>query len=144
MSMHLRRLPAALLAALATVATAAAQPASPLDGEWRGQSDGGSCNAPLDYLLTIDTGIVDGSATDTTARGPQPNTKKGPPPAPGAGLWQIHGLARPSGQFTLLSVASVRGPNRLEGKLNASLEGATLVVSETSGCRRTARLSRSR
>ena len=27
-------------------------PASPLDGTWRGTSDGGSCNAPLDYLLS--------------------------------------------------------------------------------------------
>jgi hypothetical protein len=134
----------ALLAATAAAGLAVAQPASPLDGQWRGQSDGGSCNAPLDYVLTIETGIVDGSATDTTAHGPTPNTKKGPPPAPMAGLWQIHGLARPSGQFTLISVASVRGTNRLEGKLNASLEGNTLVVSETSGCRRTARLTRSR
>ena len=41
-------------------------PASPLDGTWRGTSDGGSCNAPLDYLLTIESGFVDGSAYDTT------------------------------------------------------------------------------
>jgi hypothetical protein len=59
-----------------------------------------------------------------------------------AGLWQIHGLARPSGDFPLLSVASVKGSNRLEGKLSARSEGGTLVVTETSGCRRTARLTR--
>jgi len=48
------------------------QPASPLDGQWRGTSDGGSCNAPLDYVLTIEFSIVDGSAYDATARGPVP------------------------------------------------------------------------
>ena len=76
----------ALLALLAITAAAQAQtrtPASPvapsrggaelvptsaLDGNWRGTSDGGSCNAPLDYVLSIETGIVDGSAYDTGAR----------------------------------------------------------------------------
>ena len=28
-------------------------PTSSLDGEWRGKSDGGSCNAPLDFVITI-------------------------------------------------------------------------------------------
>jgi len=51
---------------------------SPLDGDWKGRSDGGSCNAPLDYLISIDTGIVDGTAVDATARGPVPNLKKRP------------------------------------------------------------------
>jgi hypothetical protein len=131
-----------MLAVLATVVPAVAQPASPFDGQWRGRSDGGSCNAPLDYDLTIESGIVDGSATDTTAHGPVPNTRHAPPPAAMAGLWQIHGLARPGGDFSLLSVASVKGSNRLEGKLRARGDGGALVVSETTGCRRTARLTR--
>src|SRR5580704_12774251 len=105
-------------------------------------SDGGSCNAPLDYVLTIENGFVDGSATDTTARGPVPNTHHGPPPAPTPGLWQIHGVAKNSGPFSLLSVASVKGSDRREGKLSAQSDGGALVVSETSGCRRTARLAR--
>ena len=57
-----------------------AQAPTPLDGEWRGRSDGGSCNAPLEYVIFIESGLVDGSATDATARGPVPNTRKGPPP----------------------------------------------------------------
>ena len=56
-------------------------PTSALDGNWRGTSDGGSCNAPLDYVLTIENGFVDGSAYDNTAQGPKPNTHHGPPPA---------------------------------------------------------------
>lgn len=119
-----------------------AQPATSLDGQWRGRSDPGSCNAPLDFVLTIESGIVDGSAFDTTAHGPVPNTSHAPAPPAMAGLWQIHGLARPTGSFTLLSVASVRGSQRLEGKLGARSEGGALVVSELGGCRRTARLTR--
>jgi hypothetical protein len=132
-----------LLPALLLLATAAsAQPASPLDGQWRGTSDGGSCNAPLDYVLTIDYGIVDGSAYDTTARGPVPNPRHSAPPAPSPGLWQIHGMAKAGSTFSLISVASVRGTDRREGKLTARSDGGSLVVTETSGCRRTARLSR--
>jgi hypothetical protein len=117
-------------------------PTSALDGNWRGTSDGGSCNAPLDYMLTIENGFVDGSAYDTTAHGPVPNTHHGPPPAPTPGLWQIHGVARNSGPFSLISVASVKGSDRREGKLSAQSDGSGLVVSETGGCRRTARLVR--
>jgi hypothetical protein len=117
-------------------------PASSLDGEWRGRSDGGSCNAPLDFVITIENGFVDGSAYDSTAHGPVPNLKKAPPPAPTPGLWQIHGLAKPSGAFSLVSVASVKATDRRQGKLTARSEGSGLVISENSGCRRTARLSR--
>ncbi|TAJ36306.1 MAG: hypothetical protein EPO67_03990 [Reyranella sp.] len=116
-------------------------PASPLDGQWRGTSDGGSCNAPLDYQLTIESGIVDGSAYDTTARGPVPNPNKSAPPPPGPGLWQIHGLAK-AGSFNLLSVASVKGTQHQRMQLAARSEGSSLVVTERSGCKRTARLAR--
>jgi len=133
-------LPALPVLALATAVLA--QSASPLDGQWRGTSDGGSCNAPLDYVISIDYGIVDGSAYDTTARGPVPNPKHAPPPAPTPGLWQIHGVARPGGTFNLITVASVRGTDRREGKLTARSEGNSLVISEVGGCKRTARLTR--
>jgi hypothetical protein len=133
-----RLLPALLLLATA----AAAQPASPLDGQWRGTSDGGSCNAPLDYVLTIEFSIVDGSAYDATARGPVPNPRHAAPPAPTPGLWQIHGMAKADSTFSLISVASVRGTDRRAGKLTAKSDGGSLVVTETGGCRRTARLSR--
>ena len=117
-------------------------PTSSLDGEWRGKSDGGSCNAPLDFVITIENGFVDGSAYDSTAHGPVPNLKRAPPPAPTPGLWQIHGLAKLSGAFSLVSVASVKATDRRQGKLTARSEGSGLVISENTGCRRTARLSR--
>ncbi len=133
------------LSLLSVASAAAAQtppPTSALDGDWRGRSDGGSCNAPLDYVITIENGFVDGSAYDTTAHGPVPNLKKAPPPAPTPGLWQIHGLARDSGSFSLITVASVKGSDRREGKLTARSEAGSLVISENGGCRRTVRLVR--
>ena len=118
-------------------------PVSALDGEWKGTSDGGSCNAPLDYVLTIQNGFVDGSSYDTTARGPVPNTTRAPSPEPTPGLWQIHGVARNTGSFSLIAVASVKGRSHREGKLSARSDGGSLTVTETGGCRRTARLARS-
>ena len=131
---------ALLLAALLTGLSAAAQTTA-LDGQWRGRSDGGSCNAPLDYVITIENGFVDGSAYDTTAQGPVPNLRKAPAPAPTPGLWQIHGTVRP-GTFPLIAVASVKGGDRRNGKLSATPDGGGLTVTETGGCRRTARLAR--
>jgi hypothetical protein len=117
-------------------------PTTPLDGQWRGTSDGGSCNAPLDFAISIEAGIVDGTAYDTTARGPVPNPKRTAPPSPTPSLWQIHGVARPSGTFSLLATASVRGSDRREGRLTAVAQGGTLTVKENGGCGRTARLAR--
>ena len=133
-----------VLAAASAVAQAPAPtpaPASSVDGQWRGRSDGGSCNAPLEYTLFIEAGIVDGTATDATAQGPVPNLKKTPPPPPTPGLWQIHGLAKP-GSFSLMAVASVKGTDRRGGKLNVSSQGGMLTVTEAGGCGRTARLAR--
>jgi hypothetical protein len=139
---------AALLLALGLVAPVAAQtpqetPATPtpLDGDWRGRSTGGSCNAPLDFALTVEGGIIDGTAFDTTARGPQPNIHKGPAPEPGPGLWQIHGLARGT-SFPLLAVASIKGGSRRAGKLTVTVQGSTLAIAENGGCGRTAQLAR--
>jgi hypothetical protein len=127
--------------AVAAAGPAFAQAPGPLDGQWRGRSDGGSCNAPLDYDITIESDIVDGSAYDATAKGPVPNLKKAAPPAPTPGLWQIHGLAKP-GTFSLLAVASVKADDRRTGRLTATVQGSTLTVTEAGGCGRTAQLTR--
>ncbi|MBS0220989.1 MAG: hypothetical protein JSR91_09630 [Proteobacteria bacterium] len=131
----------ALLLVVSFAAIAHAQSASPLDGTWRGQSDGGSCNAPLDYAVTIEDGFVDGTAFDTTAHGPVPNLKKAPPPPPGPGLWQLHGVVKP-GSFKLIAVASVTHDDRRMERLTVSAQGDVLVVTEGGGCGRTARLAR--
>jgi hypothetical protein len=138
-----RTLPPLLAFAFASVAFAqsATPPSSTLDGDWRGRSDGGSCNAPLDYVLHIESGIVDGSASDPSVKGPAPNPKKSAPPPPGAGLWQIYGVAKGS-SFSLQALASVQGSDRRSGKLTVSAQGNTLTVTESGGCGRTARLAK--
>ncbi len=130
-----------ILPLLLVLASPAVAQTSPLDGEWRGRSNGGSCNAPLDYQLSIDTGIVDGTASDPSARGPVPNLKKSAPPAPTASLWQIHGVAKGT-SFSLMTTASVKAEDRRSGKLSVAVQGAALVVTEQSGCGRTATLTR--
>jgi hypothetical protein len=119
--------------------TAAAQAPTPLDGDWRGTSDGGSCNAPLDVLLYIESGIVDGTAYDTSAKGPVPNLRKAAPPAPTPGLWQLHGVI---GAVTtsLIATASVRGSDRRDARMTVRRDGASLTLTEDGGCRRTTRL----
>jgi len=126
---------------LAAAAAPCLAQTSSLDGDWHGRSDGGSCNAPLDYQLTIDTGIVDGTSFDTSAHGPVPNLHKSAPPAPTPGLWQIHGIAR-GGSFTLLATASVKGSDHREAKLAVTSQGSALVVTEEGGCGRKASLTR--
>jgi hypothetical protein len=123
------------------VAQPVTAPSSPLDGDWRGRSDGGSCNAPLDYVLHIESGIVDGSASDPSVKGPAPNPRKTAPPPPGAGLWQIYGVAK-GNSFSLQALASVQGSDRRSGKLTVSAQGSTLTITESSGCGRTARLAK--
>jgi hypothetical protein len=117
-------------------------PSSPLDGQWKGRSDGGSCNAPLDVVLSIEYGFVDGTAYDTTAQGPRPNPSKSAPPAPTPGLWQLHGAAHAGDSFTLVAATSVRGHDKRDGKASVRRDGASLVFTEETGCRRTARLTR--
>jgi len=130
-----------LLPLLLLCASPAFAQSGPLDGDWRGRSDGGSCNAPLDYQVSIDTGIVDGTASDSSAHGPVPNLKKTAPPPPTPGLWQIHGIAR-GNAFSLIFVASVQGTQRRESRLSVTVQGATLVVTEQGGCARKATLTK--
>jgi hypothetical protein len=137
----MKRLPPLLPLLFAMVASPAFSQTSPVDGQWRGRSDGGTCNAPLDYVLFIEAGIVDGTAYDATAHGPVPNLRKSEPPPPTPGLWQIHGLAK-ADSFSLLAVASVKSQDRRTGRLNVSSQGGTLTVIEAGGCGRTARLAK--
>ena len=117
-------------------------PKSAFDGVWKGMSDGGACNAPLDIQLSIEYGFVEGTAFDTSARGPAPNPSKAAPPAPTPGLWQLHGTAHGADGFTLVTAASVTAIDRRGGKMTVRRDGAGLVLTEDGGCKRTARLTR--
>ena len=118
-------------------------PTSVFDGQWRGISDSGAC-APLEVVLSIEYGLVDGTAFDTGARGPQPNPSKAAAPAATPRLWQLHGAAGNGASFTLLATASVRvAADRRTARITVRRDGGGLVLSEDSGCKRTARLAKS-
>ncbi len=134
---------AMLLAASSTWAQTSPPSSSSLDGEWHGKSDGGSCNTPLDIALSIEAGLVEGTAVDPAAHGPVPNLKRTAPPPPLPGLWQVYGAAT-SSTFTLRALASVKGPDHRETKFTASVQGGSLVLSESGGCGRKASLTRSK
>jgi len=137
-----------LLLSLLLAVPAAAQttllpaPKSALDGTWRGTSDAGSCNSPLEIQLAIEYGFVDGTAFESAAKGPVPNESKSAAPAPMPGLWQLHGTAHTGESFTLVAAASVRYSDKRDGRMTVKRDGAALVLTEQTGCRRTARLSR--
>lgn len=124
-----------------TPPSASPSPSTPLDGDWSGRSDGGSCNTPLDFLLWIEAGMVDGTASDPSARGPVPNPKKSAPPPPTPGLWQVWGIAKQGG-FTLRALASVKGTERRETRFNATAQGGSLTLRESGGCGRSVTLTR--
>jgi len=135
-------MPSAALPSLAQSPTPASPSSStPLDGDWSGRSDGGSCNTPLDFLLWIEAGMVDGTASDPAARGPVPNPKKSAPPPPTPGLWQVWGIAKQGG-FTLRALASVKGTERRETRFNATAQGNSLALRESGGCGRSVTLTR--
>jgi hypothetical protein len=126
---------------LFAVAAPALAQTSPLDGDWHGRSDNGSCGAPLEYQLSIDTGIVDGSAFDTSAHGPVPNLKKTAPPAPTPGLWMLNGVVK-GNSFSLMAIASVKAEDRRASKFSVAAQGASLVVTEQGSCGRRATLTK--
>jgi hypothetical protein len=124
-------------------ATLTPAPQSSYDGDWRGTSDNGSCAAPLEISLSIEYGFVEGTAYDTSAKGPVPNPSKSAPPLPTPGLWQLHGTAGNGPSFNLIAVASVRATDRRDSKAVVRRDGGALVYTEETGCRRTARLNKS-
>lgn len=122
---------AAALALWAAAAPAqrAAPAATPADGSWSGRSDSGSCGQPLDIRLVVQQGLVDGTGGESGGKAPL--------------LWQYLGRARPDGTIEAVGNASTFPPQQQQQvRLAGRVQGATLAVSETSGCRRSATLSR--
>ena len=63
------------------------------------------------------------------------------PPPPTPGLWQIYGAAR-AGNFSLRAVASVKGADHRETKFLVTVQGTTLLLTESGNCSRKAALTR--
>lgn len=98
------------------------------DGAWKGKSDGGACNLPLDVELHVDRGLVDGAGEERGSRTAQ--------------LWQIYGKV--VGQAIEAQAQTAAKPaDRRRARLSGRLEGTTLTLRETDGgCGRTVRLAR--
>lgn len=132
---------------LCVVAASQAQTPStptPADGVWVGRAQGGNC-APLDVRLTIESGLLDGIATEPDASTPAVQGRKGeklpPPPA----LWQLNGRVAGSGAVDIIGLRSMRERERQRSRWSGTAGAAAVTISETDGpCRRSASLSRGR
>ncbi|MCW5748482.1 MAG: hypothetical protein KIT36_20000, partial [Alphaproteobacteria bacterium] len=84
---------------------------TPADGTWVGRAQGGNC-APLDVRITIESGLLDGTAIEPDAGTPKVQGKKGetlpPPPA----LWQLNGRVASSGAVDIFGLRSMRDRDR--------------------------------
>jgi hypothetical protein len=121
--------PAQMAAAQGRPAPAAQPSPTPADGSWRGQSDAGSCGQPMEVVISVQSGLVEGTGRETSGKT--------------ALLWSYHGRARPDGTLELLGHASAFPPqNARQVKLNGRLDGTRLTLGETGGCARRAVLSR--
>jgi hypothetical protein len=103
--------------------------ATPADGRWRGQTDAGSCGQSMDVLVTVEGGLLEGTARETAGKTPL--------------LWSYHGRARPDGTVQAVGHASAFPPQQAKQvKLAGRLQDGRLTIAESGGCGRTATLSR--
>jgi hypothetical protein len=119
-------------------------PAGAADGTWKGRAEGGSCT-PLDVSITVESGLLDGTATepgDGTARVQGKRGEKLPaPPA----LWQLNGRVAANGAVDIVGLRSMKDRDRQRSRWSGSAAGGSMRIAETEGpCRRAATLSRGR
>jgi hypothetical protein len=103
--------------------------ATPADGRWRGQSSAGSCGQTMDVAVTVEGGLLEGTARETAGKAPL--------------LWSYHGRTRPDGTVQAVGHASAFPPQQAKQvKLSGRLQDGRLTLAESDGCGRTATLSR--
>jgi len=106
-----------------------ALPPTAADGAWRGRSDAGSCNQPMDVNLTIEGGLVEGTGKESAGKT--------------ALLWSYHGRTKSNGTIELLGHASAFPPQHAtQSRLTGKVETARILLSESGGCGRSMTLSR--
>ena len=132
---------------LATPAWSQTAPApTPVDGVWTGRAAGsGSACGALDVRITIEGGLLDGTATEPDGGAPRVQGKRGetlpPPPA----LWQLNGRVGANGVIDIIGLRSMKDRERQRSRWSGRTSPGTLSVAETDGpCRRAATLARSR
>lgn len=115
------------------------------DGAWVGRAEGAGSCAALDVRITIESGLLDGTASEPDAGTPRVQGKKGEQlPAPPA-LWQLNGRVGTNGAVDIIGLRSMRDRDRERSRWSGRADAGALRISETDGpCRRTATLTRSR
>ncbi len=133
---------------LMMMGSAASQPAPPpiaADGSWVGRAEGGGSCAPLDVRITVESGLLDGTASEPDTGPPRVLGKRGEQlPTPPA-LWQLNGRADGGGAVSIIGLRSMRERDRQRSRWSGRVDGATMQIRETEGpCRRNATLTRAR
>jgi len=115
------------------------------DGAWVGRAEAAGSCAALDVRITIESGLLDGTASEPDAGTPRVQGKKGEQlPAPPA-LWQLNGRVGGNGAVDIIGLRSMRERERERSRWSGRADAGTLRISETDGpCRRTATLTRGR
>lgn len=115
------------------------------DGAWIGRAEAAGRCALLDVRITIESGLLDGTASEPDTGAPRVQGKKGEQlPAPPA-LWQLNGRVDGNGTIAIIGLRSMRDRDRERSRWSGRADGSSLRISETEGpCRRTATLTRSR
>ncbi|HKU96541.1 MAG TPA: hypothetical protein VJR58_14760 [Vineibacter sp.] len=115
------------------------------DGAWVGRAEAAGSCASLEVRITIESGLLDGTASEPDTAAPRVQGKKGEQlPAPPA-LWQLNGRVGANGAVDIIGLRAMRERERERSKWSGRADAGTLRISETDGpCRRTATLTRSR
>jgi hypothetical protein len=95
--------------------------------------------------ITIESGLLDGTATEPDSGLPQVQGKRGEKlPVPPA-LWQLNGRVGANGVIDIIGLRSMKDRDRQRSRWSGRAGAGTLSVAETDGpCRRSATLARSR
>jgi hypothetical protein len=119
-------------------------PAGAYDGVWVGRAQGGDCK-PLDVRITVESGLLDGVATEPDNGPMRVQGKKGEQlPVPPA-LWQLNGKVGGNGAVDIIGLRSMKDRDRQRSRWSGRAGAGALNIAETDGpCRRSATLSRGR
>jgi hypothetical protein len=115
---------------------------TPSDGTWIGRAEGGRCDA-LEVRITVESGLLDGTATEPDAAPMRITGKRGEKlPAPPA-LWQLNGRVGPDGTISIIGLRSMVNRDREHSRWSGRALADSFTIAETDGpCRRTASLKR--
>lgn len=114
----------------------------PSDGTWTGRVQGGKCGV-LDVHITIESGLLDGTAVEPDTGPAQVRGKRGEKlPVPPA-LWQLNGQVDAGGTIEIIGLRSMVNRDRERSRWRGRATASSVMIAETEGpCRREGTLAR--